>query len=171
MTQFNIGPYGKNVSKCFFSETTWTIETKLPIMDYYVFITITGGGLLVLEVSSAQQSVLLSLGRCICWWTISPRGYHPPSSQFFYHWVDTSAGGLLVLEGIIRPVISASALTWFIKYIYYRNLQFLYNVIINKTNILLLQAYVTVADFNYPKLVLWIYSAQNFQSADVQLIG
>jgi hypothetical protein len=21
---------GKNVSKCFFSETTWTIETKLP---------------------------------------------------------------------------------------------------------------------------------------------
>ena len=28
-TQFNIGPYGKNVSKRFFSETTWTIETKL----------------------------------------------------------------------------------------------------------------------------------------------
>ena len=25
-----IGPYGKNVSKCFFSETTWTVETKLP---------------------------------------------------------------------------------------------------------------------------------------------
>jgi hypothetical protein len=25
-----MGPYGKNVSKCFFSETTWTIETKLP---------------------------------------------------------------------------------------------------------------------------------------------
>jgi hypothetical protein len=27
---FNIGPYGENVSKRFFSETTWTIETKLP---------------------------------------------------------------------------------------------------------------------------------------------
>jgi hypothetical protein len=27
---FNIVPYGKNVSKRFFSETTWTIETKLP---------------------------------------------------------------------------------------------------------------------------------------------
>ena len=27
---FNIGPYGKNVSKRFFSEITWTIETKLP---------------------------------------------------------------------------------------------------------------------------------------------
>jgi hypothetical protein len=26
----HIGPYGKNVSKHFFSETTWTIETKLP---------------------------------------------------------------------------------------------------------------------------------------------
>jgi hypothetical protein len=28
-----------------------------------------------------------------------------------YHWVDTSAGGLLVAEGIIRPIFSASALT------------------------------------------------------------
>jgi hypothetical protein len=36
---------------------------------------------------------------------------------YYYHWVDTSAGGLLVLEGIIRPVVSASALTWFIRYI------------------------------------------------------
>ena len=27
---FNIGPYGKNVSNCFFSETTRTVETKLP---------------------------------------------------------------------------------------------------------------------------------------------
>jgi len=30
-----------------------------------------------------------------------------------FHWVDTSAGVLLVSEGIIRPVVSASALTWF----------------------------------------------------------
>jgi hypothetical protein len=28
-TYFNIGPYGKDVSKRFFSETTWTVETKL----------------------------------------------------------------------------------------------------------------------------------------------
>ena len=34
-TQFNIGPYGKNVSKCFFSETTRTIETKLPRNDHW----------------------------------------------------------------------------------------------------------------------------------------
>jgi hypothetical protein len=33
--QFNIGPYGKNVSKRFFSETTWTIETKLPRNDHW----------------------------------------------------------------------------------------------------------------------------------------
>jgi hypothetical protein len=39
---------------------------------------------------------------------ISPRWYHPPSSQFFYHWVDRSAGGLLVPGGIIRPVVSSS---------------------------------------------------------------
>jgi hypothetical protein len=26
---------------------------------------------------------LLSLARYLCWWTINPRGYHPPSSQCF----------------------------------------------------------------------------------------
>ena len=31
-----------------------------------------------------------------------------------YHWVETSDGGLLVLEVIIRPVVSALTLTWFI---------------------------------------------------------
>jgi hypothetical protein len=43
-----IGPYGKNVSKCFFSETTWTVETKLPRNDhwkvlyqFYVFYAIS----------------------------------------------------------------------------------------------------------------------------------
>jgi hypothetical protein len=30
-----IGPYGGNVSKRFFSETTWTIETKLPRNDHW----------------------------------------------------------------------------------------------------------------------------------------
>jgi hypothetical protein len=32
---FNIGPYGENVSKRFFSETTWIIETKLPRNDHW----------------------------------------------------------------------------------------------------------------------------------------
>ena len=27
--------------------------------------------------------LLLSLDRYLCWWTISPRGYHPPSIQCF----------------------------------------------------------------------------------------
>jgi hypothetical protein len=30
-----IVPYGENVSKRFFSETTWTIETKLPRNDHW----------------------------------------------------------------------------------------------------------------------------------------
>jgi hypothetical protein len=30
--------------------------------------------------------------------------------------IDSSAGVLLVPEGIIRPVVSASTLTWFIRY-------------------------------------------------------
>jgi hypothetical protein len=28
---------------------------------------------------------LLILGRYLYWWTISPRRYHTPSSQCFYH--------------------------------------------------------------------------------------
>ena len=46
--------------------------------------------------------------------------------------VDTSAGGLFIVPKVfIRPVVSVSALSWFLKYIYYWNLQFLINVIIN----------------------------------------
>jgi hypothetical protein len=33
---------------------------------------------------------------------------------YYYHWVETSAGGLLVSEDIIRPVVNASALACFI---------------------------------------------------------
>jgi hypothetical protein len=33
-TKFNIGPYGEYVSKIFFSETTWTVETKLSRNDH-----------------------------------------------------------------------------------------------------------------------------------------
>ena len=66
--------------------------------------------------------VLFALGRYLCWWTISPRGHHPSSSQcfdtgmlYYYHWVDTSASGLLVPEDIIRPVVNAAALACFIS--------------------------------------------------------
>jgi hypothetical protein len=37
-------------------------------------------------------------------------------SSDIYDWVNTSAGGVFVPEGIIRPVVSASALTWFRKH-------------------------------------------------------
>jgi hypothetical protein len=38
----------------------------------------------------------------------------------FYHylWVDTDAGELLVPEGMIRPVVNASALTWLDTYMF-----------------------------------------------------
>ena len=52
------------------------------------------------------------------------------------HWVDTSAGGLFVTEGIINPVFSASVLTWAIRYIDAWNVQFLNSVIIIKANVL-----------------------------------
>ena len=56
---------------------------------------------------------------------------------YYYHWFDTSAGELLVTEGIIRPVVNASALKWFIRSIYYWNVQFLNNVNIDKAKVLL----------------------------------
>ena len=68
-------------------------------------------------------------------------------SSDIYDWVNTSSGGVFVPQGIIRPVVSASALTWFIRYIYYWNLQFLNNVIINKTKVLFPEVYVTLAEY------------------------
>ena len=68
---------------------------------------------------------------------------------YYFHWVDTSARGLFVYEGVIRPMVSVSALTWFIRYISYSNLQFLNNVVINKTKVPLPQAYLTVAEIGY----------------------
>ena len=58
---------------------------------------------------------------------------------YYYHRIDNSAGGQLALKGIIHPVVSASARPWIIIYIYYWNLQFLNNAIINKTKVLLPQ--------------------------------
>ena len=47
---------------------------------------------------------------------------------YYYHKVDISAGGLLiVLGGIIREVVSTSTLAWFVRYNYALNLQFLNN--------------------------------------------
>jgi len=48
---------------------------------------------------------------------------------YYYHCADTTAGGLLVPDDIIRQVVKAPALTCFIWYIHYWNLQFLNNVI------------------------------------------
>jgi hypothetical protein len=51
---------------------------------------------------------------------------------YYYHLVYTSAGGLIVPDGITRPVVSVSALTRLIRCIYYWNIQFLSNVIFNQ---------------------------------------
>jgi hypothetical protein len=56
-----------------------------------------------------------------------------------YHLVGASPDGLLVSDCIIRSVVSDSALAWLIRYMYYWNLQFLNNVMINKTNVLIPQ--------------------------------
>ena len=56
------------------------------------------GGLLAPGVSSTQYSVLAwLLCQYLCWGTISTRGYHPPSIQYWHGYcVDTSAAGLLL---------------------------------------------------------------------------
>ena len=103
-------------SQCFYhwvNTSTGGLLVLECIIYPVVSVSITGSIPLMVDywfssVSFTQQSVFLSLGRYLYWWTISPRGYHTPSSQCFYHWVDTSTGGLLVLEGIIHPVVSVS---------------------------------------------------------------
>jgi hypothetical protein len=47
---------------------------------------------------------------------------------YCYYLVNISTGGLLIPERISYLVVSASTLIWFIRYIYYWNLQFLNNV-------------------------------------------
>ena len=103
-------------SQCFYywvDNSTGGLLVLECIIHPVVSVSITGSIPLLVDyqsssVSYTQQSVFLSLGRFLYWWTISPRVYHTPSSQCFYHWVDTSTGGLLVLEGIIHPVVSVS---------------------------------------------------------------
>jgi hypothetical protein len=53
-----------------------------------------------------------------------------------FHWIDASTGGLLVPEGLIHPIVSASAMIWFIRYIFFIEI----GVIIIKTKVLFPQA-------------------------------
>ena len=64
------------------------------------------------------------------------RAHYNSISIYMYNCVDSAAGKLLV-----RPVVWASAQTWFIRYIFYWNLQFLHNIIINKTKEILPHTY------------------------------
>ena len=116
--QCTISPRGYHPpsSQCFYHWVDTTASVLLfneGIIHPVVSVSITGSIPLLVyyqykRVSSAQQSVFLSLGRYHCQCIISPRGYHPPSSQCFYHWVDTTASVLLVHEAIIHPVVSVS---------------------------------------------------------------
>ena len=115
---WSISPRGYHTpsSQCFYhwvDTSTGGLLVLECIIHPVVSVSITGSIPLLVDyqsssVSYTKQSVFLSLGRYLYWWTISPRGYHTPSSQCFYHWVDTYTGGLLVLEGIIHPVVSVS---------------------------------------------------------------
>jgi uncharacterized integral membrane protein len=75
------------------------------------------------------------------WWSLSQKRVVRTKfniNVFFFIAISGSVpllGGLLVPEVITHSVVSVSALPWFIKYIYYWNLQFLNNVIISKRRI------------------------------------
>jgi hypothetical protein len=71
------------------------------------------------------------------------------------HWADISVGELFSSRG------TNMALTWLIRYMYYRNLQFLNKVIKNKANVLLPQTYVTFTDSGYPIQALCLYCFQS----------
>ena len=52
--------------------------------------------------------LLLSLGYTSVGGLLVPKGYHPPSSQCYYHWVDTSVGGLSDPKGITHLAVSVT---------------------------------------------------------------
>jgi hypothetical protein len=69
------------------------------------------------------------------------------------HHYKTQFGGLK----LIRPVVGVQALTSLIIYIYYWNLQFLNNVNINKTIVILLLVHMTLVYFDSTALGLLVY--------------
>ena len=95
----SIGPFELIFSKNNINSGNTKQKTKSGFYLSQTFKIIFLSNLSILSVPeegySTNESCALYLNICF---------YH-------YHWVDTSAGGLLVPEGIIRPVISASALT------------------------------------------------------------
>ena len=56
-----LDPMRKNVSKCFFSETTWTIETKLPRNDHFVLYADRKSKM---ATTSIHRLTLNSMGKC-----------------------------------------------------------------------------------------------------------
>jgi hypothetical protein len=87
---------------------------------------------------SQRRWVLLSISYCVIYFVTI-------RSQYFDFSFGTS-GNILLGTGIEYWRLHC-LWTWFIRYIYYWNLHFLNNVIINKTKVLLPQAYVTLADY------------------------
>ena len=79
----------------------------------------------LLRGHQVRHVLLLSLGRCLCRWTIIFREYHSSSIQ-----------------------CSSTDRVYMIYF--YQNSQFPNHVIIIKTYILLPRAYVTLTDFDYP---------------------
>ena len=59
---------GKNVSKCFFSETTWTVETKLPRNDHwkvlYKFFVFYAGRKSKMAATAGHRLTLDPMGKC-----------------------------------------------------------------------------------------------------------
>jgi hypothetical protein len=58
----------------------------------------------------------------------------------YYYWVHTSAGGLLIPDRIIRPVVSASTLPWFIALKTFKLLGFPMFRLITRANMILAAA-------------------------------
>ena len=81
--------------------------------------------------------------------------------NFSHHWVDTSAGGLLVPEGIISSVVSTSVLTWFNKP--FSNCPFMNFEIIKKLRFQLPQEKLTLDEFGFYFRYFWHLAPQRFR--------
>ena len=78
----------------------------------------------------------------------------------YHHWDDTSDDGLLNSNGIIGPVISASALSWFLFDILMFEIYSSKLLQVIYTNVRLPQELVTWSDLVYPVKPLWLQCSQ-----------
>ena len=95
----------------------------------------------VLGVSILPPPMIFKLARIIFGTVLTILFHRNDNFNFFLRYKS-----FYILTNTVWPLVTASTLIWFMRYIHYCNLHLLNNAIIVQTKVLLPRAYVTVAD-------------------------